>query len=74
MPCDAHSIPLHKLFKKDLSMFPMQSADEEMSTEQSEYRDLASTSEAAYYLSEKRGFEPGYELEDWLQAESKARN
>lgn len=25
--------------------------------------------EAAYYLAEKRGFAPGRELEDWLQAE-----
>jgi len=25
--------------------------------------------EAAYYLAEKRGFAPGHELEDWLQAE-----
>lgn len=25
--------------------------------------------EAAYYLAEKRGFEPGHELEDWLTAE-----
>jgi len=26
--------------------------------------------EAAYYLAEKRGFAPGHELEDWLQAEA----
>ena len=25
--------------------------------------------EAAYYLSEKRAFAPGYELEDWFTAE-----
>lgn len=25
--------------------------------------------EAAYFLSEKRGFAVGYELEDWLEAE-----
>lgn len=24
---------------------------------------------AAYFLAEKRGFEPGYELEDWFAAE-----
>lgn len=24
---------------------------------------------AAYYKSEARGFEPGYELDDWLEAE-----
>ena len=26
--------------------------------------------EAAYYLAERRGFDPGSELEDWLAAES----
>jgi hypothetical protein len=26
--------------------------------------------EAAYYRAERRGFEPGFELEDWLLAES----
>jgi hypothetical protein len=26
--------------------------------------------EAAYYYAEKRGFEPGHELEDWLEAEA----
>jgi hypothetical protein len=25
--------------------------------------------EAAYYKAEKRGFEPGYEEQDWLEAE-----
>jgi hypothetical protein len=27
--------------------------------------------EAAYYLAERRGFEPGHELEDWLAAEAR---
>jgi hypothetical protein len=27
-------------------------------------------SEAAYYRAEKRGFAPGYALEDWLAAEA----
>lgn len=26
-------------------------------------------SELAYYKAEQRGFEPGHELEDWLEAE-----
>ena len=26
--------------------------------------------EAAYYRAEKRNFEPGHELEDWLEAEA----
>lgn len=30
--------------------------------------------EAAYYRAKQRGFEPGYELEDWVQAESEVRN
>lgn len=25
--------------------------------------------EAAYYMAEKRGFVPGYEMQDWLEAE-----
>ncbi len=25
--------------------------------------------EAAYYLAEQRGFEPGFELDDWCTAE-----
>jgi hypothetical protein len=29
----------------------------------------ASIEQTAYYLAERRGFSPGYELEDWLQAE-----
>ena len=28
-------------------------------------------SEAAYYCAEQRGFEPGHELEDWLEAEAR---
>ena len=26
--------------------------------------------EAAYYRAKQRGFEPGHELEDWIEAES----
>lgn len=29
----------------------------------------AAIAEAAYYRAEKRGFEPGYELSDWVAAE-----
>ena len=29
--------------------------------------------EAAYHLAEKRGFAPGHELEDWLQAEAQVK-
>ncbi len=31
-------------------------------------------SETAYYIAEKRGFTPGCELNDWLQAESEVKN
>jgi hypothetical protein len=27
--------------------------------------------EAAYYCAEKRGFAPGHDLEDWLEAEAR---
>lgn len=28
---------------------------------------------AAYYRAERRGFEPGHELEDWLAAEAEIK-
>jgi hypothetical protein len=31
--------------------------------------DNAKIAEYAYYRAENRGFEPGYELEDWYEAE-----
>jgi hypothetical protein len=30
--------------------------------------------EAAYWRAERRGFEPGFELEDWLAAENEVDN
>jgi len=36
-------------------------------TDQQRYEAIAL---AAYYLSEARGFEPGHELEDWVNAET----
>jgi hypothetical protein len=30
-------------------------------------------SEAAYYRAKQRGFTPGHELEDWIQAEAEVR-
>lgn len=30
----------------------------------------ASIAVAAYFIAEKRGFEPGYELDDWFAAEA----
>jgi hypothetical protein len=34
----------------------------------------AMTAEAAYYLAERRGFEPGHELEDWVAAEGEIQD
>jgi len=31
-------------------------------------------SEAAYFVAEKRGFEPGRTLDDWLEAELQVRD
>ncbi len=31
------------------------------------------TAEAAYFRAQERGFAPGYELEDWVQAEAEVR-
>lgn len=36
----------------------------------SEYDKYASIAENAYYKAEARGFEPGYEMQDWLEAET----
>jgi len=32
------------------------------------------TAECAYYKAEARGFEPGYEMEDWLAAEAEVQS
>ena len=34
---------------------------------------LAMIAQAAYYRAEKRGFQPGPESEDWVQAEAEVR-
>ena len=36
-----------------------------------EFREMVAT--AAYYRAEKRGFEPGHEMDDWLEAEQEIR-
>ena len=40
--------------------------DEELVMEE---QTRAMIEEAAYFLAQKRGFSPGYEMQDWLQAE-----
>jgi len=39
-------------------------------SEPTEVQRRAMVSEAAYYRAQKRGFEPGRELDDWLAAEA----
>jgi len=36
----------------------------------SEHDKYASIAESAYYKAEARGFAPGYEMQDWLEAET----
>ncbi len=41
----------------------------------SDIEDLrAAIAEAAYYRAEKRGFEPGYEVSDWVEAEQEIQS
>ncbi|MEO8629516.1 MAG: DUF2934 domain-containing protein [Betaproteobacteria bacterium] len=49
---------------------PLDSADSALATE--ELRDMIA--EAAYYRAERRGFDGGFELEDWLEAEAEVRS
>ena len=35
---------------------------------------LMMIAEAAYYKAESRGFEPGHEMEDWIEAEKEIMN
>jgi hypothetical protein len=48
----------------------LDSADSGLATE--ELRDMIA--EAAYYRAERRGFDGGFELEDWLEAEAEVRS
>jgi hypothetical protein len=43
-------------------------AEAEAASRAAERRDTIAT--AAYFLAQKRGFEPGHELDDWLTAEA----
>lgn len=43
-------------------------AEAEAASRAAERRDMIAT--AAYFRAQRRGFEPGYELEDWLAAET----
>ena len=46
---------------------PPPSGDAQVDVSAEELRQLIS--EAAYYRAKQRGFAPGHELEDWIQAE-----
>jgi hypothetical protein len=58
---DRHRIPRKTARKADAAT----SAPEDSALDRS--RRIA---EAAYFIAERRGFAPGAELDDWLQAES----
>ena len=48
-------------------------ASPELFTEDSQANYLR-TAECAYYKAEARGFEPGHEIQDWLEAEAEMIN
>ena len=48
--------------EKKIAQPPVRVRDESQLTQE--------IAEAAYYLAERRGFEPGFELDDWLAAEA----
>ena len=51
----------------------MQDTDSDASGSEASVKDAAAKqeqiAELAYYIAARRGFSPGYELDDWLQAE-----
>jgi hypothetical protein len=51
----------------------MQHTGSDASSSEASIRDAAARheqiTELAYYIAQRRGFSPGYELDDWLQAE-----
>ncbi|MEI6267351.1 MAG: DUF2934 domain-containing protein [Methylococcaceae bacterium] len=53
---------------EDKSLFNIENREIEID----EVRELVAKN--AYYRAEKRGFEDGYELEDWLEAEQEVSN
>lgn len=53
-----------KLTRPDIARM----AEAEAARRAEERRDMIAI--AAYFLAQKRGFEPGHELEDWLAAEA----
>ena len=58
------------LYLQGVMMLKLQKKDrvnKEASAASAMHQDLVS--EAAYYRAEKRGFEPGGELDDWFAAE-----
>lgn len=54
---------------RQMTKVPVRRADGEEPAVPAEIR-RAMIAEAAYYRAEKRGFDTGAELDDWLQAES----
>jgi Protein of unknown function (DUF2934) len=62
------------LVEKEAEFLSSSAADIE-EIKETHIEDLAAAiAEAAYYHAEKRGFEPGYEEQDWLAAEQEVRS
>ena len=57
---DGTAAPVKTRTRRTKPPAPIRAGDEEL---------RASIALAAYFRSERRGFAPGYELEDWLAAE-----
>jgi hypothetical protein len=66
-----HPVPSHtgnsKLSADEHDVDVLSMVAEEIDARSADYRQRVAT--AAYFLAQKRGFEPGHELDDWLAAE-----
>ena len=65
-PDSAAGAPRNSISEQRLAPLTSSNARADVSAE--EIRQLIA--EAAYYRAKDRGFQPGHELEDWVQAES----
>ena len=70
---NSHSQNAYEAQPEIASIIPIQVTGQDMEPLTNEQRrELVAV--AAYYLAERRNFEPGHETEDWLAAESQVRS
>jgi len=62
----AESKERHKTLRKPTQATPAPDTRTETSSEETRRR----IAEAAYFRAKERNFEPGHEIEDWVEAES----